>query len=263
MPQILTSWKEISRYLGKGVRTVQRWEREAGLPVRRQTEPSPHAVIAIADELEAWARSRTRGPAEAQAGALRREIAALRAENGELRTRLGSLEAAVAAMSGPAVPSANGGYSLAPGLRVEEETTIRIERRVVPVPGSQNVLPGAGAGSHEIRFAARQARAQAVRARLSFAFLLCALLESRVHEGDAPSLQRAENSALAIHRSLESPGYVPADELNDLRRLLRKLAWKIDCIARGAIGEPDCAASQSERGELIRFPVVLKMEKRT
>jgi hypothetical protein len=261
MPQILTSWKEIGQYLGKGVRTVQRWEREAGLPVRRQTEPSPHAVIAIADELEAWAHSRTRGPASAQAGALRREIAALRTENGELRTRLGSLEAAVAAMSGAAARSTDGGHSL--GLGVEEETTIRIERRVVPVTGSQSVLHGARTESLGIRFAARQARAQAVRARLSFAFLLCALLESRVHHGDAASLQRAENSALAIHRSLESPGYVPADELNDLRRLLRKLAWKIDCIARGAIGEPDCAPSQSERGELIRFPVVLKMEKRT
>jgi hypothetical protein len=33
--QALTSWKEIAAYLGKGVRTVQRWEVDLGLPVRR------------------------------------------------------------------------------------------------------------------------------------------------------------------------------------------------------------------------------------
>ena len=31
----LDSWKEIATYLGRGVRTVQRWEREEGLPVHR------------------------------------------------------------------------------------------------------------------------------------------------------------------------------------------------------------------------------------
>jgi len=34
-PQILSGWKEIANYLGKGVRTVQRYERYMGLPVRR------------------------------------------------------------------------------------------------------------------------------------------------------------------------------------------------------------------------------------
>ena len=31
----LDSWKEIASYLGRGIRTVQRWEREEGLPVHR------------------------------------------------------------------------------------------------------------------------------------------------------------------------------------------------------------------------------------
>ena len=31
----LDSWKEIAAYLGRGIRTVQRWEREEGLPVHR------------------------------------------------------------------------------------------------------------------------------------------------------------------------------------------------------------------------------------
>ena len=31
----LDSWKVIAAYLGRGVRTVQRWERDEGLPVHR------------------------------------------------------------------------------------------------------------------------------------------------------------------------------------------------------------------------------------
>lgn len=33
--EILSGWKEIANYLRKGVRTVQRYERELGLPIRR------------------------------------------------------------------------------------------------------------------------------------------------------------------------------------------------------------------------------------
>ena len=52
----LTSWKEIASYLGKGVRTVQRWERERGLPVRRPCESDKHVVIALPAELQEWLR---------------------------------------------------------------------------------------------------------------------------------------------------------------------------------------------------------------
>jgi hypothetical protein len=51
--QLLTSWKEIALHLGKGVRTVQRWERELGLPVRRPSQ-SRHIVMAITSELDEW-----------------------------------------------------------------------------------------------------------------------------------------------------------------------------------------------------------------
>ena len=34
-PHFLNGWKEIANYLGKGVRTVQRYERTLALPVRR------------------------------------------------------------------------------------------------------------------------------------------------------------------------------------------------------------------------------------
>ncbi len=59
--QILTSWKEIAAYFGKGVRTVQRWEAEMGLPVRRPG-PERHIVVAFPDELDNWVRNTRRNP---------------------------------------------------------------------------------------------------------------------------------------------------------------------------------------------------------
>lgn len=53
-PEILNGWKEIANYLGKGVRTTQRYECELGLPVRRPARHSCSAVIATKAELDAW-----------------------------------------------------------------------------------------------------------------------------------------------------------------------------------------------------------------
>lgn len=50
----LDSWKEIAAYLGKGVRTVQRWEREEGLPVHRLAHAKRGTVYAHRHELDAW-----------------------------------------------------------------------------------------------------------------------------------------------------------------------------------------------------------------
>ncbi|HET6933637.1 MAG TPA: hypothetical protein VFI72_02285 [Candidatus Angelobacter sp.] len=54
---LLNSWKEIATYLQRGVRTVQRWEAEFGLPVRRPAGKKRSAVIAIRSELDQWLRS--------------------------------------------------------------------------------------------------------------------------------------------------------------------------------------------------------------
>jgi len=54
MARLLTSWKEIAEYLGKSIRTVQRWEREVGLPVRRPANHQSGMVFANTDELDAW-----------------------------------------------------------------------------------------------------------------------------------------------------------------------------------------------------------------
>lgn len=56
---VLSSWKDIARYLGKGVRTVQRWERHLGLPVRRPTGASQKsAVLLYRGDVDAWLATR-------------------------------------------------------------------------------------------------------------------------------------------------------------------------------------------------------------
>lgn len=51
---VLTSWKEIAQYMGKGVRTVQRWEQDFGLPVRRPMGSEKKAVLARPRDLDMW-----------------------------------------------------------------------------------------------------------------------------------------------------------------------------------------------------------------
>ena len=54
----LESWKEIGSYLHRDVRTVQRWERTKGLPVRRLPGGDMARVYALRSELDAWWNSR-------------------------------------------------------------------------------------------------------------------------------------------------------------------------------------------------------------
>ena len=52
---ILNGWKEIASYLGRGVRTVQRWE-GFGLPVRRPVGGLRSSVITTSEDLDRWIR---------------------------------------------------------------------------------------------------------------------------------------------------------------------------------------------------------------
>jgi hypothetical protein len=52
--QILNGWKEISSYINRSVRTVQRWEAHLELPVYRPALKDRSAVIAFSDELDRW-----------------------------------------------------------------------------------------------------------------------------------------------------------------------------------------------------------------
>lgn len=55
---LLTSWKEVASYLGKGVRTVQRWEVRLGMPVRRPDNSKSGIIQVSREELDRWLESR-------------------------------------------------------------------------------------------------------------------------------------------------------------------------------------------------------------
>jgi len=55
--EVLHSWKEIATYLGFGVRTVQRYEVELRLPVRRVAGKTRSAVLALKGDLDTWVRN--------------------------------------------------------------------------------------------------------------------------------------------------------------------------------------------------------------
>ena len=64
--RVLSSWKEIAAYIGRGVRTVQRYEHSFELPVRRPNGKSRGAVYTFAEDLDEWLRTRSPDPIPAQ-----------------------------------------------------------------------------------------------------------------------------------------------------------------------------------------------------
>jgi len=61
VPACLDSWKEIALYLGREVRTCQRWEKFEGLPVHRLQHSKMSSVYAIPGELDEWRHRRSLG----------------------------------------------------------------------------------------------------------------------------------------------------------------------------------------------------------
>jgi PAS domain S-box-containing protein len=59
MSEILRSWKEIAAYAGASVRTLQRWERDFHLPIRRIATKKGAVVFAFRSDLDTWFRART------------------------------------------------------------------------------------------------------------------------------------------------------------------------------------------------------------
>ena len=53
----LNGWKEIASHFGRGVRTVQRWEKAFGMPVHSLGAGRGENVHAFADELDDWLRT--------------------------------------------------------------------------------------------------------------------------------------------------------------------------------------------------------------
>jgi hypothetical protein len=100
-PQFLSGWKEIANYLGKAVRTVQRYERQSGLPVRRPPGNPRGSVVGVRAELDGWVKAspirevlrlrNTSSEYPSPAQAIRRgvsELAQLRAQMSTLRSEL-------------------------------------------------------------------------------------------------------------------------------------------------------------------------------
>ncbi len=56
MRSTLNCWKEIASFLHRAVRTVQRWEREDGLPIHRVGHGTKAPVFAFSTELQDWLR---------------------------------------------------------------------------------------------------------------------------------------------------------------------------------------------------------------
>jgi TolB-like protein len=54
----LDSWKDIATYLSRSLRTVQRWERNFGLPVHRHHHARGSTVHAYASEIDGWWQER-------------------------------------------------------------------------------------------------------------------------------------------------------------------------------------------------------------
>ena len=91
VPEPLGSWKEIAGYLGKGVRTVQRWEQDLGLPVRRPKSRSKGVVFALAEDIDEWLRQQeteNRNTLRHELKQLRRVLEEALAENHMLRREL-------------------------------------------------------------------------------------------------------------------------------------------------------------------------------
>jgi hypothetical protein len=54
----LSTWKAISEYSGRGVRTLQRWEHDFGFPVHRPDRRNKSAVVSSKNEIDLWFRTR-------------------------------------------------------------------------------------------------------------------------------------------------------------------------------------------------------------
>jgi hypothetical protein len=95
--QVLCGWKEIARYLGKGVRTLQRYEHDLSLPVRRLSRNRGGSVMAAKSDLDNWLklaptlRESLNSTKQSLQENLRLQIAQGTREQAQLRTQMTAL----------------------------------------------------------------------------------------------------------------------------------------------------------------------------
>src|SRR3984885_15800793 len=86
----LDSWKEIALYLHRDVTTVQRWEKQEGMPVHRHLHHKRGSVYALSSELDGWRQSRKLRLDEDQERALQTPAAAVDGKTTVRRSGRGS-----------------------------------------------------------------------------------------------------------------------------------------------------------------------------
>lgn len=85
-PELLNSWKEIADYMNRGVRTVQRWETDLGLPVRRPPAGSNGSVRALKSDIDQWlAQTPLKGCDPPTAFLVSNRLTSLRAQRDQVR----------------------------------------------------------------------------------------------------------------------------------------------------------------------------------
>ena len=87
-PELLNSWKEIADYMNRGVRTVQRWETDLGLPVHRPPAGSNGGVKALKSDIDQWlAQTPLKGGDLPTAFRVSNRLTSLRAQCDQVRQR--------------------------------------------------------------------------------------------------------------------------------------------------------------------------------
>jgi Tfp pilus assembly protein PilF len=124
---ILNGWKEIGGYVGRDIRTVERWEKQRGLPVRRVPGAGRATVYALISELDEWLVNSKPEGKEAEFDSEPESQAAASAEFTEMERVLpgvsgGETFPAVSVMASSAPPPNEPG---SPGF-VERRKTVRV-----------------------------------------------------------------------------------------------------------------------------------------
>ena len=120
MSKMLSSWKEIAHFFGKGVRTVQRWEKTLDLPIRRPPGAPSNVVLARTSDLEAWMH---RGPGQAAVQADENAEAVGTPEVEALLTELETEIRRVVTINGQSLPVRNAEIEKAVPVRLQQMLT--------------------------------------------------------------------------------------------------------------------------------------------
>lgn len=125
---ILSGWKDIANYMGKGVRTVQRYERELGLPVRRPSGRPKASVLITKTELDAWIHTAFNRPVSHEKTSLESE--SVKSRVAELTALLEQLKQSLSMLATTREQLATTREELAMSQRTVRDTVNRVRGNV-------------------------------------------------------------------------------------------------------------------------------------